>query len=151
MCRSLLQTPAALTLTRTCVPDGCGVGSSTSVSGALKSVTLKLFIVSLPKISYLLAGHCHDLPSSVETSRSASGLLGQADLREDGVGMLAQSRRPRSGRHLRSRHPERQIEHLERAAGVLDLGQRTAMGKLRISERLGHGAIRRARHAGLVQ
>src|ERR1700677_3858862 len=48
MCRSLWQTPAALTLIRTCVPAGGGVGTSTSFRGALKSVTWKLFIVSLP-------------------------------------------------------------------------------------------------------
>src|SRR3982074_32584 len=50
MWRSLWQTPAALTLTRTCVPDGCGVGWSTSFKGALKSATWKLFIASLPSI-----------------------------------------------------------------------------------------------------
>jgi hypothetical protein len=48
MCKSLWQTPAAFTLTSTWVPDGCGVGWSTSIKGALKSVTLKLFIASLP-------------------------------------------------------------------------------------------------------
>src|SRR5450759_5967538 len=50
MCRSLWQTPAAFTLIRTCVPDGCGVGASTSFKGALKSVTWKLFIAFLPSI-----------------------------------------------------------------------------------------------------
>src|SRR5580692_278039 len=50
MCRSLWQTPAALTLSRTWVPEGCGVASSTSCKGALKSVTLKLFIASLPSM-----------------------------------------------------------------------------------------------------
>src|SRR5437763_3572493 len=48
MCRSLWQTPAAFTLINTCVPNGCGVGCSTSLKGALKSATWKLFIASLP-------------------------------------------------------------------------------------------------------
>jgi hypothetical protein len=32
------------------VPDGCGVGWSTSFKGALKSTTWKLFIAVLPKL-----------------------------------------------------------------------------------------------------
>src|ERR1700730_5756729 len=48
MCRSLWQTPAALTLISTCVPAGCGVGWSTSLKGALNSATWKLFMASLP-------------------------------------------------------------------------------------------------------
>src|SRR5438034_7259483 len=52
MCRSLWQTPAAFTLISTCVPDGCGVGRSTSFRGALKSVTWKLFIASLPPVNH---------------------------------------------------------------------------------------------------
>src|SRR3954451_676222 len=54
MWRSLWQTPAAFTLINTCVPDGCGVASSNSCSGALKSATLKLFIGVLPD-SFLVA------------------------------------------------------------------------------------------------
>src|SRR5260221_4043499 len=54
MCRSLWQTPAAFTLIRTWVPEGCGVGWSTSFKGALKSVTWKLFIASLPSIFLVL-------------------------------------------------------------------------------------------------
>ena len=50
MCRSLWQTPAAFTLSSTWVPDGCGVGASTSFKGALKSATWKLFIASLPMV-----------------------------------------------------------------------------------------------------
>src|ERR1700730_4347061 len=61
MCRSLWQTPAAFTLIRTCVPDGCGVGASTSFKGALKSVTWKLLIV-LSRSFLLLGGPCHALP-----------------------------------------------------------------------------------------
>src|ERR1700751_3230271 len=56
MWRSLWQTPAALTLISTCVPDGCGVASSNSFSGALKSATLKLFIGVLPAY-FLLSRH----------------------------------------------------------------------------------------------
>src|SRR5271156_1018971 len=48
MCRSLWQTPAALTLISTCIPAGCGVGWSTSFKGALNSATWKLFMASLP-------------------------------------------------------------------------------------------------------
>ena len=36
-----------------------------------------------------------------------------------------------------ARHPERQIEHLEGATPVLDLGQCAAVGDLRIGQRLG--------------
>src|SRR5580693_5278083 len=82
MCRSLWQTPAALTLIRTCVPAGGGVGTSTSFRGALKSVTWKLFIVSLPLARrfrqhfscrkmlsrpLLSVRHCHAFPCAVET------------------------------------------------------------------------------------
>jgi hypothetical protein len=41
-------------LISTWVPDGCGVGASTSIKGALKSVTLKLFIASLPFLALVL-------------------------------------------------------------------------------------------------
>src|SRR4051794_3250677 len=64
MWRSLWQTPAAFTLTSTCVPVGCGVGWSTSFSGALNSATWKLFIASLPVLLLLSdsgfsGGHWH--------------------------------------------------------------------------------------------
>src|SRR6478752_3984841 len=59
MWRSLWQTPAAFTLISTCVPDGCGVASSNSCSGALKSATLKLFIGVLPAY-FLSSPPCHD-------------------------------------------------------------------------------------------
>src|SRR5277367_6619220 len=73
MCRSLWQTPAAFTLISTWVPDGCGVGPSTSFRGALNSATWKLFIASLPVFLLLhrcldefsdefLGGHCHVRP-----------------------------------------------------------------------------------------
>src|ERR1700730_9129159 len=54
MWRSLWQTPAALTLIRSCVPDGCGGGWSTSFKGALKSATWKLFIAALPSRFFAL-------------------------------------------------------------------------------------------------
>src|ERR1700743_731287 len=79
MWRSLWQTPAAFTLIRTCVPEGCGVGSSISASGALNSATLKLFIVSLPSFliafAIFLGKHCH--VSTAETNQAASMQRGQ--------------------------------------------------------------------------
>src|SRR5215831_14089444 len=62
MCRSLWQTPAALTLISTCVPAGLGVGCSTSFRGALKSTTWKLLMVSLP-LFLLLREPCHTGPA----------------------------------------------------------------------------------------
>src|ERR1700730_9112386 len=48
MCRSLWQTPAALTSIGTCVPAGCVLGGCTSLTGALHSAPWKLFMASLP-------------------------------------------------------------------------------------------------------
>ncbi|MEY9236048.1 hypothetical protein ABIF68_004365 [Bradyrhizobium japonicum] len=52
------------------------------------------------------------------------------------------------GRGVGARHPERQIEHLERATLVLDGRERLPVRELRIGQRLGHGAIGRGRHTG---
>src|SRR5207248_9263580 len=104
MCRSLWQTPAAFTLINTCVPNGCGVGRCTSLKGALKSATWKLFIASLT-VFLLFGGHCHvragetnasnGLPSTLFRQQRAARksrylLLGVAALPEQRAGVFTQ-------------------------------------------------------------
>src|ERR1700677_3236790 len=84
MCRSLWQTPAASTLIRTCVPAGGGVGTSTSFRGALKSVTWKLFIVSLPLARRLRRGSLADsllLPENAVAACAPGPTLPRISLR----------------------------------------------------------------------
>ena len=70
-------------------------------------------------------------------------ILRQAGLLQVGARVLAERRHASRRRHVGARHAERQVEHLEGAAAVLDLGQCTAVGNLRIAQRLGDGAIGR--------
>src|SRR4051794_18579016 len=118
MWRSLWQTPAALTLINTCVPDGCGVASSNSFSGALKSATLKLFIGVLP--AYFLLSHHHATSGEArQTCLVDGGGRWQANLVAQRIGVLAEHGHRPGRRGVGAGHPERQIEHLERAASVL--------------------------------
>src|SRR5205807_403086 len=124
MCRSLWQTPAAFTRINTCVPDGRGVGCSTSFKGALKSATWKLFMASLP--SFLLLGElCHVCFGETNAPRGRGSallrqrlaresrdlFLGVAGLLEQRARMLAERCDAFACRHIRPRHPERQVEN----------------------------------------
>src|SRR5215475_14062876 len=143
MCRSLWQTPAALTRIRTCVPDGPGVGSSISFKGALKSTTLKLFMAFLPPAvlsSSLCLGRAHVVG---KLSQRREMLLQKSNLLQKRAGVFAERRRPLAGSNLCIGHPERHVHDLERPAVVRDFGQRLAVGKLRIGQCLSHRAVGR--------
>src|SRR5512139_722106 len=135
MCRSLWHTPAALTLISTCVPEGRGVGSSNSFSGALKSATLKLFMALLPRILvFAVTMPCPAGPDkrgwlvcvSAMRNESVSHQLpiGDTDLREQRARVLAEHRHALARRHVRGCHPKRQIEHLKRSTAVFYRRQR---------------------------
>src|SRR5665213_3864143 len=163
MCRSLWQTPAALTLISTWVPDGCGVGSSTSCNGARKSVTLKLFIASLPSMIPVVIETLPRIsrprrgqPARVRWNSRFPGEggdlgIGKAALPAHRDRVFAQRRRPFARADARLRHSERRIHHLEDAAVVLDLRQRAAMRDLRSGQGLGHRAIGRTRHPAVIE
>src|ERR1700742_2573994 len=111
MWRSLWQTPAALTRIRTCVPEGCGVGSSISASGALNSATLKLFIVSLPLFLIALAIflgqtlpclHRRDKSGRFNATRATVGGFGSPRLAH---GVDRDDLRRHVGAHIRRRLP----------------------------------------------
>src|SRR4051794_19128845 len=88
MCRSLWQTPAAFTRISTWVPAGCGVGSSTSCSGALKSATLKLFMTGFPPEILLLVPHCHVLRCNATTASGGNFTASGAGARGSRRAML---------------------------------------------------------------
>src|ERR1700755_3094719 len=94
MCRWLWQTPAALTLISTCVPDGCGVGWSTSLSGALNSATWKLFIVSLPAFLFLKAIFGRTLPRLPTRDKRAERAFFAVRSRGDGKPRVGGARLP---------------------------------------------------------
>src|SRR5262245_32307482 len=135
MCRSLWQTPAALTLISTCVPVGCGVGWSTSFSGALKSATWKLFIVLSRKTASCWARPCHVCP--VRTNAVARGWY--SDQRVMAGGKLP-------------RRDHAQFRHFGGASGVragTTRAEAAARGRRDRRRRFAHGDGLRRAHVGI--
>ena len=69
MCRSLWQTPAALTLISTCVPEGCGVGCIHFFQGGVEIGNLETLHRCSPVVLVLEGGHCHVCPSQTNVDR----------------------------------------------------------------------------------
>jgi hypothetical protein len=107
-----VATPAAFTLISTCVPGGCGLGS-TSFQGALNSATWKLFIVTLRRKFLALVPTLPRL--SVETNAARIGYYIKDDGRRRAGSQLAKLRHfigaapSARGQRVRNRQPEGEI------------------------------------------
>src|SRR5258708_39802645 len=75
----------------------------------------------------------------------------QAALSQKRNGVLAQGRHLFSRGDIGARHTKRQVENIERAAAIPDLGQCTTMGDLRIAQCFGDRTIGRTGNTMAVQ